>query len=90
MSATKTKRSEFRADEQTLERIQRAANAVHEPASEFVRKAALARAEEILRQDLVTVMPAEQFDALMSSLDAADFAPRLAEAARKPAVFKRR
>ena len=90
MSATKSKRSEFRADEQTLERIQRAANAVHEPASEFVRKAALARAEEVLRQDLVTLMPVEQFDALMSSLNVADPAPRLAEAARKPAVFKRR
>lgn len=88
--SVKTKRSEFRADEQTLDRIQRAANAVHEPASEFVRKAALARAEEVLRQELVTVMPAEQFDALMASLDAADPAPNLAAAARKRAAFTRR
>ena len=48
------------------------------------------RAEDILRQELVTVMEPEQFDKLMSSLDAADAAPRLAAAARKPAVFKRR
>ncbi|GAB38499.1 MULTISPECIES: type II toxin-antitoxin system TacA family antitoxin [Gordonia] len=90
MADTKSKRIEVRAEAQTLDRIQRAANVVHEPASEFVRKAALARAEEVLRQELITVMPTEQFDALMSSLDSADAAPRLAEAARKPAVFKRR
>lgn len=89
MSA-KTKRIEIRAEEHTLERIQRAASVVHEPASEFVRKAALARAEEVLRQDLITTMPAEQFDALMASLDVADAAPRLATAARKPTVFTRR
>ena len=78
--AVKTKRIELRAEEATLDRIQRAANIVHE----------LQRAENILRQDLVTVMEPEQFDQLMSSLDAADAAPRLAAAARKPAVFKRR
>ena len=88
--STKTRRMEIRAAEHTLERIQRAASVVHEPASEFVRKAALARAEEVLRRDLVTVMPAEQFDALMASLDVADAAPRLSSAARKPAVFNRR
>jgi uncharacterized protein (DUF1778 family) len=88
--AVKTKRIELRAEEATLDRIQRAANIVHEPTSEFVRKAAMQRAENILRQDLVTVMEPEQFDQLMSSLDAADAAPRLAAAARKPEVFKRR
>lgn len=88
--AVKTKRFELRAEEATLDRIQRAANVVHEQTSEFVRKAAIQRAENILRQELVTVMEPEQFDKLMSSLDAADAAPRLATAARKPAAFKRR
>ena len=88
--AAKTERVEFRTEEASLVRIQRAASAVHEQTSEFVRKAALQRAEDVLRQELVTVMESEQFDALMSSLDAADAAPRLAAAARKPAVFKRR
>ncbi len=87
--SVKTERSEFRADRQTLDRIQRAAGVVHEPASEFVRKAALARADEVLRQEQMTLMPAEQFDALMASLDTADPAPRLAEAARKRPVFTR-
>lgn len=88
--AAKTERVEFRAEEASLVRIQRAASVVHEQISEFVRKAALQRAEDVLQQELVTVMEAEQFDALMSSLDVADAAPRLAAAARKPAVFKRR
>jgi len=48
------------------------------------------RAEDILRQELVTAMEPEQFDKLMSSLDVADDAPRLAAAARKAAVFTRR
>jgi uncharacterized protein (DUF1778 family) len=88
--AVKTKRIELRAEEATLDRIRRAASAVHEQTSEFVRKAAMQRAEDVLRQELVTVMEPEQFDRLMSSLDVADAAPRLAAAARKPAVFKRR
>ena len=88
--AVKTKRIELRAEQATLDRIQRAANLVHEQTSEFVRKAAMQRADDILRQELVTAMEPEQFDKLMSSLDAADDAPRLAAAARKPAVFARR
>lgn len=88
--AVKTKRFELRAEEATLDRIQQAANIVHEQTSEFVRKAAIQRAEDVLRQELVTVMEPEQFDTLMSSLDAADAAPRLAAAARKPAAFTRR
>jgi uncharacterized protein (DUF1778 family) len=88
--AAKTKRIELRAEQATLDRIQRAANLVHEQTSEFVRKAAMQRAEDVLRQELVTAMEPEQFDTLMSSLDAADDAPRLAAAARKPAVFTRR
>lgn len=88
--AVKAKRFELRAEEATLDRIQQAANVVHEQTSEFVRKAAIQRAEDILRQELVTVMEPEQFDRLMSSLDAADAAPRLAAAVRKPAAFKRR
>lgn len=55
----KPKRIELRAEQATLDRIQRAAKLVHE----------------------------QTFDKLMSSLDAADQAPRLAAAARKPAAF---
>jgi uncharacterized protein (DUF1778 family) len=88
--AIKAKRFELRAEEATLDHIQRAANVVHEQTSEFVRKAAIQRAEDVLRQEMLMVMEPEQFDKLMSSLDAAAAAPRLAAAARKPAAFKRR
>ncbi|KLO32003.1 DUF1778 domain-containing protein [Mycobacterium haemophilum] len=88
--AVKTKRIELRAEQATLDRIQRAANVVHEQTSEFVRKAALQRAEDVLQQQLLTVMEPKQFDKLMSSLDIADAAPRLAAATRKPVVFTRR
>jgi uncharacterized protein (DUF1778 family) len=88
--AVKAKRIEIRAEEATLDRIQRAASAVHEQTSEFVRKAALQRAEEVLRNELVTMMDPEQFDKLMACLDVADDAPRLSAAARTPAVFTRR
>ena len=88
--AVKTKRIELRAEQAALDRIRRAAHLVHEQTSEFVRKAAIQRAEDVLRQELVTAMEPEQFDKLMASLDAADDASRLAAAARKPAVFLRR
>ena len=88
--AVKSRRIELRAKDATLERIQHAANLVHEQTSEFVRKAALRRADEVLRHEMVTVMEPEQFDVLMSALDTADDAPRLAAAARKPAAFTRR
>jgi uncharacterized protein (DUF1778 family) len=85
----KAKRLEIRAEAATLDRIQRAASAVDEQMSEFVRKAALQRAEDVLRHELITVMDPAQFDDLMSSLDTADAAPRLAAAARKPSVITR-
>ena len=88
--AVKSRRIELRAEHATLDRIQRAASLVHEPTSEFVRKAALQRADDILRHELVTVMESGQFDTLMSALDRADDAPRLAAAARKSAAFTRR
>lgn len=88
--AVKTRRIELRAEEGTLDRIQRAARLVYDHTSEFVRKAAMQRAEDILRQELVTAMQPEQFDNLMSALDVADAAQRLAAAAHKPAAFRRR
>ena len=87
--AVKTKRIELRVEQATLDRFQRAAKLVHEQTSEFVQKAAMQRAEDVLRQELVTATEPVQFDKLVSSLDAVDDAPRLAAAARKPAVFTR-
>ncbi len=47
---------ELRAEAATLDRIQLAANLVHEQTSDFVRKAAMQRPEDVLRQELVTAM----------------------------------
>ncbi|KXP01063.1 DUF1778 domain-containing protein [Tsukamurella pseudospumae] len=89
MTAAKTRRLEVRVDEETVARINRAASIVAEPASEFLRKAALSRAEEVLRDALTTSMPADQFDELLSGLDRADEAPALEELARRPRVYRR-
>ncbi|WP_264033386.1 DUF1778 domain-containing protein [Mycobacterium riyadhense] len=68
----------------------RAAEQVHEPVSEFVRRAVAERAGRVLAQDQITVMPAAQFDALLASLDVADDAAVLAAAAREPRKVTRR
>lgn len=90
MASTKTGRIEVRAEAELIALLRRAAQAVHEPTSEFVRKAALARADLVLREDLITVMPAEQFDVLFAALDNPGAPPRLAEEATKPRAFTRR
>lgn len=89
--AAKTQRFELRAEEAVMDLIRRAASLVHEQPTEFIRKAALQRAEDTLRHELVTAMEPEQFDTLMAALDTADAAPRLTTAARKrPALIRRR
>lgn len=52
------------------QRIEHAANLVHESASDFVRAAAEQRADEVLLDhDVMTVVPADFFDRLLSALD---------------------
>jgi uncharacterized protein (DUF1778 family) len=87
---TKDKRIEIRVDEQSVNLITRAAELVQEPVSEFMRRAAAERASEVLAQSMTTVMPADQFDALLASLDDADDAPALTALAKTPRKFVRR
>lgn len=87
---TKDKRIEVRVDQDAHCQIKRAADVVHEQTSEFMRKAAFERAEQILAQQLTTVMPAEQFDHLLASLDVADHATELAAVAKEPRAYVRR
>ena len=49
----------------------------------------LAAADVVLARADTTLMPAEQFDALMSSLEVPDEAPTLLEAASPPRRFSR-
>jgi len=51
--------------------------------------AAVCEADLVLARAGTTLMPAEQFDMLMSSLEAPDEAPRLLEAASRPRRFSR-
>ncbi|BBX94723.1 type II toxin-antitoxin system TacA family antitoxin [Mycobacterium lacus] len=86
----KDKRIELRVDQESAALFSRAAELVHEPVSEFVRRAATERAGQVLAREQVTVMPAAQFDALLSALDVADDAAVLAATARQPRKFTRR
>jgi uncharacterized protein (DUF1778 family) len=70
MAASASNRFEFRIRPESKQRIEHAANLVHESASDFVRAAAERRADEVLREhDVVTVVPADFFDHLLSALD---------------------
>lgn len=86
---TRTERIEMRADETSEQLIRRAAAMLHESVSSFVLSAARARAERVLARAEVTLMPAEQFDALIASLDVPDPAPTLARAAARTRRFVR-
>ncbi|HKT05710.1 MAG TPA: DUF1778 domain-containing protein [Rugosimonospora sp.] len=85
----KTERIEVRADETSKARIAEAAELLGEPVSAFVVRTARAEAERVLARAHTTVMPAEQFDALLASLDEPDPAPLLTEAANRPRRFTR-
>ena len=64
-------RLEFRVRPEHKTRIERAAQLVHEPVSEFVRTAAEEKAERVIREhESTTRVPAEFFDDLIDALDA--------------------
>jgi uncharacterized protein (DUF1778 family) len=70
MATGASTRFEFRVRPESKQRIEHAANLVHESASDFVRAAAEQRAEEVLREhDAVTVVSADYFDRLLTALE---------------------
>ena len=78
----------MRADEETDHRITRAAQLTHQSVSSFVLSAARLEADRLIAaQD--TTMPAEQFDALIASLDHPDPAPALSRLGAQPAAYER-
>ncbi|MFI5905932.1 DUF1778 domain-containing protein [Dactylosporangium sp. NPDC051541] len=85
----KTERIEVRADETSKSRITEAAELLGEPVSAFVVRSARAEAEKVLARAHRTIMPAEQFDLLISSLDEPDEASALTEIANRPRRFRR-
>jgi uncharacterized protein (DUF1778 family) len=70
MASGASTRFEFRVRPETKLQIEHAAGLVQESASDFVRAAAELRAEQVLRDHhVVTTVPADFFDQLVSALD---------------------
>ncbi len=70
-------RLEFRVLPERKSRMERAAELVHEPASEFARTAAEEKAERVIREhEGTTTVPAEFFDDLLDALDSPPRHPR--------------
>lgn len=86
---TKDERLEMRLSSDDRALIEDAASRTHENVSDFTRSAAVQRAEHVLARSNVTLMPAEQFDELLASLDEPDEAPELARAIAEPRRFRR-
>lgn len=72
MPSIKEARLDLRLEAETKERIERAARLARESTSAFVIHAAAERADHLLARADLTVMPAEQFDEMLASLDVAD------------------
>ena len=70
MATSTSTRFEFRVKPEAKQRIEHAAQLVHESASDFVRAAAEQRADEVLREhEVITRVPADFFDELIAALD---------------------
>ena len=79
--AAASARLEFRVRPDRKSLIERAAELVHAPVSEFVRTAAEEKADRIIREyEATTTVPAGFFDDLLDALDALD-APASPDAA---------
>ena len=87
--ATKSERIEIRATPDDNDLITKAAEITNQSVSTFVTVAATTEAGRVLARAAHTIMPADQFDILMASLDEPDDAEVLARAARRPRRFVR-
>lgn len=63
--------------------IERVATVAGESTSAFMVNAAVVRADVVIAEAAVTVVPARYFDALLEALDSAEPAPRLAKVAAR-------
>lgn len=80
MVMSMSERIELRVSAGDKEAITAAAAMEQTTTTEFVRNAVLARAQHVRARANRTLMPAEQFDALVAALDVADETPNLARA----------
>ncbi|MGH3502234.1 MAG: DUF1778 domain-containing protein [Nocardioidaceae bacterium] len=77
---SKTQRIELRVSVDDKDSIAAAAAMEQTTTTEFVRDAVLGRVQHVRGRADRTLMPAEQFDALVAALDVADDTPSLARA----------
>jgi len=89
-SMSKTERIELRVSVDDKAAIAAAAAMEHTTTTEFVRDAVLDRARHVRARADRTLMPAEQFDALVAALDVADDTPNLARAFAHQRRFRQR
>lgn len=83
----KTRRVEFRADQETDDLITEAAKLSHVTKSTFVVEAARREAAKIVARADQTLMDADVFDALIGSLESADESPELEKLAKLPTLL---
>lgn len=87
---SKTERIELRVSADDKAAILAAADMEHTTATDFVRGAVLDRVRHLQARADRTLMPAEQFDALVAALDVPDEAPHLAHAFSRAKRFVQR
>lgn len=88
--ATKSRRIEARVDPGDEEVIAAAAKISGLSVSSFVIRAARQEADRVTGRADTTLMSAELFESLISSLDTADELPTLAAEAAKERMYRRR
>lgn len=87
---SRTERIELRVSPDDKDAIATAAAMEHATTTEFVRDAVLDRAQRIRARADRTLMPAEQFDALVAALDMPEDAPILTRAFARQRRFIQR
>ncbi|MDR1187511.1 MAG: DUF1778 domain-containing protein [Bifidobacteriaceae bacterium] len=86
-TATKARRFEGRIDAESDEIITQAASLTGQSKAAFMVASARAEADRVLGRADVTLMAAEQFDALIDSLDEPEPLPVLERALAQPPAF---
>jgi len=87
--STEPERIELHADEAAGSRIAEAAELLGESVSAFVVRSARAEAERVLATADRTIMPAEQFDLIIASLDEPEEVPALIDMVSRRRRFRR-
>lgn len=85
----KEARLDLRLDAENKAHIERAAKASDESVSTFVVHASIEAADRVLARADATLMPAEQFDALIAALDVPEDAPVLTRISQRGRRYRR-